>query len=331
MTSRRRWLPRPSQIEVTVFAGIAVWFGLADPLNVVYVSLGAAILLSALGLVVVSGWARQVNLAQYGFVGVGAYAASSAEGLPFPLRMLIGAAAAAVLAIPVGIAASRLAGLALGALTLVVGLTLWSLGRSPEVMARIGGDTFIGATVSRPSMLSSDRAYMVFALLVAGVAVVVVVALRRTRTGMALAALDLGDRGLGSIGYESRSLVITGFVVSAAFAGLGGVILGAGLGGVNANDILPFNSVVLYAFLFNAGASRPAAAVLTASTIPFVTALALPGYLLPLLGGVGLVIAGSFTPEGFLNVVDRFGADRRPTPAPPPIVEPIVEPTRVPA
>ena len=304
----RKFVPRPSHVEVGAFVAVALWFGLRDPLNVVYVSLGVAILLSALGLVVVSGWARQVNLAQYGFVGVGAYAASSAEGLPFPVRMLIGAAAAALLAVPVGVAASRLAGLALGALTLVVGLTLWSLARSPEVMARIGGDTFIGATVTRPSAFSSDRAYMWFAIVVGAVGLALVVGLRRTRTGMALTALHLGDKGLGSLGYEARSLVIVGFVVSAAFAGLGGVILGGGLGGVNANDILPFNSVVLYAFLFNAGASRPAAAVLTATSIPFVTALALPGYLLPLLGGVGLVYAGSFLPDGFLNAVDR---DRR--------------------
>ena len=306
-----RWKPRPSHMEVGAFAAVAIWFGLRDPLNVVYVSLGVAILLSALGLVVVSGWARQVNLAQYGFVGVGAYAASAAEGLPFPVRMLIGAVAAAAVAVPVGIAASRLAGLALGALTLVVGLTLWSLSRSPEVMSRIGGDTFIGATVTRPASLSSDSAYAVFALVVGAVALLVVVALRRTRTGMALSALSLGDTGLGSLGYEARSLVITGFVVSAAFAGLGGVILGAGLGGVNANDIVPFNSIVLYAFLFNAGASRPAAAVLTATSIPFVTALALPGYLLPLLGGAGLIVAGMFTPEGFLEVADSYATRRR--------------------
>jgi branched-chain amino acid transport system permease protein len=306
-----RRLVRPSRIEVAALAAIGIELGLSDPLNAGYVSLGVAVLLSALGLVVVSGWARQVNLAQYGFVGVGAYAASSAEGLPFAARLFVGVAAAALLAVPVGLAASRLAGLALGALTLVVGLTLWSLSRSPEVMARIGGDTFIGAAVSRPSMLTGERAYALFALAVGAIATLAVLAFRRTRTGIALASLAVGDKVMGSLGYESRRLVILGFVVSAGLAGLGGVVLAGGLGAVNANDILPFNSIVLYAFLFNAGADRPAAAVLTATLIPLTVALALPGYLLPLVGGVGLIVAGTFVPGGFLASIDGIGARRR--------------------
>jgi ABC-type branched-subunit amino acid transport system permease subunit len=133
---------------------------------------------------------------------------------------------------------------------------------------------------------------------------------------MALASLPVGDKVMGTLGYESRRLVIVGFVISAGLAGLAGVVLGGGLGAVNANDILPFNSIVLYAFLFNAGADRPAAAVLTATLIPLTVALALPVYLLPLIGGVGLIVAGSFMPEGFLTSIDERGARRRERRAP---------------
>jgi branched-chain amino acid transport system permease protein len=300
-----RWRPRPSQVQVALTTVVLIVLGFSDRLRVGYVGLGSALFVAALGLVVVSGWTRQVNLAQYGFIGVGAFAAAGVHDLPFLFRALAGAGAAALVAVPVGLAASRLRGLALGALTLLVGLTLWTLSLTPSVMARVGGDTFLGVAVNRPSFAASDRVYAGFALGVAVVALALVQVLRVTRTGRAMTALGTSRAALAATGWDPRALVVGAFVVSAAFAGLGGVLLAANYGSLNGNDLLPFNSVLLYAFLFIGGADRPAAAMTTASSIPLVAALGLSSAFLPLVGGAFLIYAGAFMREGSLDATDR--------------------------
>ena len=81
----------------------------------------AAIL--ALSLVVVTGYAGQVSLAQLTLAGVGGFALSGITeswGVPFPLAPLLAALIATVVGVVVGLPALRLRGLTLGVVTLAL-------------------------------------------------------------------------------------------------------------------------------------------------------------------------------------------------------------------
>src|SRR5262249_54360534 len=85
----------------------------------------------ALSLVVVTGYAGQVSLAQLALAGVGAFMVSYLSfdwGVPFPFAPLIAAATAALVGVVVGLPALRLRGLTLGVVTLALSAgieTLW--------------------------------------------------------------------------------------------------------------------------------------------------------------------------------------------------------------
>jgi ABC-type branched-subunit amino acid transport system permease subunit len=303
-------MTRPSLLSAWLPAVVLAVVGLGSPSGTRYVCLGVSLFLAGLGLVVVAGWSRQANLGQYAFLGVGAYGAALVHG-PFPLKAAAAMAAAALVAVPVGLAATRLRGLALGALTLLVGLTVWTLAGTPEVLRVAGGDTFQGVGVARPSLLHGGRALAIAALVLAVVALAAVEWLRRSRTGRAIAALATTRPALAASGWDTRWLVVCAFAISAALAGLGGLVMATTYGSVNASDLVPFNSLVLYAFVMNAGADRTAAAAIAATAVPVAAALGIGGEVLAIASGLALVLAGTFVPQGFLVMQEERVAGRR--------------------
>lgn len=73
----------------------------------------------AISSTVLTGWAGQLSLGQFAFVGVGAYATGYySEGLPLPISLLLGVVWGVGLAIVIGLPALRLKGLNLAIITL---------------------------------------------------------------------------------------------------------------------------------------------------------------------------------------------------------------------
>jgi branched-chain amino acid transport system permease protein len=269
--------------------------------------LGAACgtFIAGLGVVVTTGWARQPNLGQLGFMGVGAYAAGWLEGWPWALRLAAGALAGALAAVPVGLAASRLRGLALGALTLLAGVTVWSLGRTPDVMAWIGASNSTGVILARPPWAESEQGFAVVALAVAAVALAVVLGFRRSRAGRAMAGLATAPRALVADGWRPRRLVLASFMLSAALGGAGGVVFATSYGSLSAVDIDPFRSLLVFAQISVLGASCTVAPALTAGLLASFAMWDLPGTWLGIVSGLGLVLAGATMPVGYLTSLTR--------------------------
>ena len=81
----------------------------------------------ALSLVVVTGYAGQVSLAQLALAGVGGFMLSYLSvdwGVPFPIAPLLAATAAAIVGVLVGLPALRLRGLMLGVVTFALAFGL---------------------------------------------------------------------------------------------------------------------------------------------------------------------------------------------------------------
>ena len=185
------------------------------------VSLCAAIVL--LSIVVVTGYAGQLSLAQYAMAGFGAWVAGrlvAVYQLPFLLGLLAGVAAAVPLGMIFALPAVRTRGINLAIVTLGLGTTL-------ELMLfnnrnYTGG--IYGTPVGDPSLfgfeISSIRhpeRYGIFVLGMALLAVVLVANVRRGRSGRRLIAVRTNERAAASLGINIAAAKLFAFAFVVLF------------------------------------------------------------------------------------------------------------------
>lgn len=205
-----------------------------------------ALAIIMLSLVVLTGYGGEVSLGQMTFVGIGALVVSKMFQGDFGIASLvvgglIAGAAGALVALP----ALRLRGLylALGTLAFAAAMDklVFEFG---AIGFRLGGS---GARVRRPTLfgisLEGERAYAIL-LAVAFVALAaVVVAIRRGRFGRFLLALRDSPVACGTLGLSITTTRVLVFAVSAAMAGVGGVLYSGQQVSVGATDFAMFQSL----------------------------------------------------------------------------------------
>lgn len=223
-------LPRTATARVATPPGawiVAVVLFLL-PLGLAGTDLHTSVQVPALGvvllsLVVVTGRGGQISLGQAAYAGLGALftallAAGRFPGLP-RLPELAALAVAVVLVAPLGVLTGWPAigrhGLALALATFAVGV-----GVSRFVFAQPYATS--GLSLDRPAGFDGDRAYYVLELGLLAAALLATGALRRGRTGRALAAMRDHASGASAAGVRVPSLKLTAFVAGAALAALGG-------------------------------------------------------------------------------------------------------------
>ncbi|MFB6847793.1 ATP-binding cassette domain-containing protein [Streptomyces sp. NPDC056373] len=225
----------------------------------------AVILLS---LVVVTGRGGQISLGQAGYAGLGALftallASGRFPGLP-RLPELAALAVAVVLVAPLGLLTGWPAigrrGLALALATFAVGV-----GVSRFVFAQPYATA--GLALGRPAGFDGDRAYYVLELLLLAVALLATHALRRGRTGRALAAMRDHERGAQAAGVRVPSLKLLAFVAGAALAALGGAMLGMGLRAFDAGAYDPVRGLLWFAAVVVLGADSTLGALAAAALL----------------------------------------------------------------
>ena len=214
LRGRRRWV-----WTACLLAALTVFPLLASPYHV---ALGLALLANvalASAWALFSGPTRYLSLAAAAFYGAGAYTtAVVAARLVWPLPVLAGALAAALLALPVGLLALRLRGPYFAILT---------FGLSELVRhAVIAYESRVTGTVGRMLFLQLDRITIYYGLLVIAVAAVTAaVLLRRSRWGLALVAIGGDEERAEVLGVRPTWIKINVFVVSAALMGATGAAI----------------------------------------------------------------------------------------------------------
>lgn len=183
--------------------------------------------IAGLSIVVLTGWAGQISLGQYAFLGIGAVVAGGASdrgGLPFPVSVLLGVLAAAGLAVLVGLPALRVRGVYLGAVTFAL---------AAAVSSTLFDPTFFGwllpAEVTRPVLFGvptdSERIFY-FVCLVALVAALAFVGyLRRSRIGRLFIASRDNSAALSATGVSAVRTKLLAFAISGGLAGFAGALL----------------------------------------------------------------------------------------------------------
>ncbi|MFE2430001.1 ATP-binding cassette domain-containing protein [Streptomyces sp. NPDC059373] len=259
-----------------------------------------------LSLVVVTGLGGQISLGQAAYAGLGALftallAAGRFPGVP-ALPQLAALAVAVLLVAPLGLLtggpAVRRRGLALALATFAVGVAV-----SRFVFDQPYATS--GLALARPDGFVADRAYYVLELVLLGAALLAVRALRRGRTGRALAAMADHEAGAAAAGVPVAGLKLVTFVVGAALAALGGGLLGMGVQAFDAGAFDPVRGLLWFAAVIVLGADSPLGAMAAAALLIGLDAGTKEGVAAALIGL--LAIFPFLSPSRFLT------AERRPS------------------
>ena len=216
-------------------------------IDAITVSLGVAIVL--LSIVVLTGYAGQLSLAQYSIAGFGAYVAGrlvAVFDIPFLLGLLAGVAAAVPLGLIFGLPAVRTRGINLAIVTLGLGTTI-------ELMLfknrnYTGGVQ--GTQVGNPDLFGYDigsinhpARYGIFVLVMTMLAVAVIANVRRGRSGRRLIAVRTNERAAAALGIDVMVAKLFAFSFASAIAALGGIVLSFRLSSISYQSFSNFTSI----------------------------------------------------------------------------------------
>jgi ABC-type branched-subunit amino acid transport system permease subunit len=183
-----------------------------------------------LSLLVLTGWAGQISLGQFAFVGVG-----SATGawmslhwhIDIVLELVLAGLIGATVAVVIGIPALRIRGLFLAVATLGFSQAAGSYFLKYTHFSWIPTqDQAVGrlAVFGRVQIDSEQRFYF-FCLAVLLVCIAAVRGLHRSRIRRVLVALRENERGVQAFGVNVVRAKLTAFAFSGFFAAVGGVLL----------------------------------------------------------------------------------------------------------
>jgi ABC-type branched-subunit amino acid transport system ATPase component/ABC-type branched-subunit amino acid transport system permease subunit len=251
-------------VMLAVLAVVAVLVPLVLPngrvILLTYIALYGII---AVSLVVLTGWAGQISLGQFAFVGLGAAVSASMlvhAGADFLLAALVAALAGAAAAVLVGIPALRIQGLFLAVATLAFAVPVSTFLLNSRYFPTLNPSQF-----DRPILLERfnlDDPLTFYFVCVGALLVAIALArnFRRSRAGRAVIAVRDNERGAASYAISPMRAKLTAFAFSGALAGFAGAFYAVALRGVPFSGFDPLLSVeVLIAAVLGGLGSIPGA------------------------------------------------------------------------
>lgn len=229
----------------------------------------------AVSLVVLTGWAGQISLGQFGIVGVAAATAgglAANHNLDFFLTLFAGVGAGTVAAVLIGLPALRVQGLFLAVTTLAFAQAVSGYVLNPAYPI---GDALLpesGNRINRPILwgridLSGERAYYYFCLAFLALVLLAAAAYRRNRAGRVLIAVRDNPRAAPSYSINLARSRLAAFAVSGALASVGGVLLGYQLGAIDRVTYGVGNSLEIFIIAVVGGLTSLPGAVMGAAVI----------------------------------------------------------------
>jgi branched-chain amino acid transport system permease protein len=186
----------------------------------------------AVSLVVLTGWAGQISLGQFGLVGVGAAVAGGIvadRNIDFFVACFIGIAAGALAAVVIGLPAIRIQGLYLAVTTLAFGYAMANYVLNPGFAL---GDALLPdefGTLVRPSLygvwdLENNRSFYYVCVVALALTMAAALSFRNNRSGRVLIAMRDNQRAASSYAINPVRVRLAAFAVSGGMAGLAGVL-----------------------------------------------------------------------------------------------------------
>jgi ABC-type branched-subunit amino acid transport system ATPase component/ABC-type branched-subunit amino acid transport system permease subunit len=317
--ARQRRLPVPGVVVALVLAAVLpTTLGelvLSDK-NALLGSAACAWAIAAISLNILMGYAGQISLGQFAFVGVGAFTTgivTSTEQLrlPWTVGLLAAAAAGGLIAFLVGLPALRLRGLYLAVVTVAVAYVGW---QSLFRVEAIGGGS-AGKLTPPPyfgdTAIDSNAGFLSIAAVLLVLVWQLDVNLTRSRVGRAFQAVKADEAVAASFGVDVARYKLLAFTLSGALAGVAGALIGTAYGTVTASTFDYARSLLLVVIVVIGGLGSRWGVVTAA-----VFATLLPDLLVGIFGagirGLDLVINAlllmytlAMHPGGFAGAVEE--------------------------
>ena len=283
-----------------------------------------------LSIVVLTGFVGQISLAQMTFAGFSAFTVSTLSvehGWPFPWPILAGTVVALVAGMIVAVPALRVRGVSLAIITFACAVAAdTAVFRHPSV-----NDPLLGAAVDPPDWVDQNRGTTyellglhigdgklpnpmtaMFCLIFAVVLCYAVANLRRSATGRQMLAVRSNERAAAAAGVSVAGTKILGFALSASIAGIAGAVIAYRSGGASPDRFDYLQSLVFFAYAYLGGISTVAGAIIGGIIVSggllwtfLVEVVGISSDFTFLLGGVGLIAAAIFAPEGTAGQLRR--------------------------
>jgi len=219
----------------------------------------------ALSLVLLVGYAGQVSLCQLTFMGIGAFCMGKVAGGGSLFGVVVAVAVCAAVGALVALPTTRLRGLYLALATFAFAEGVQT-GFFSDL--RVFGDSGIpGQRLSIGGWsLSSDRAEVILLAVVFVLAAWAVLAIRRSRHGRRLVALNDSPAACATVGLNPTVTKVAIFALAAGLAGLGGALWGTLQLTVTSRTFTIFNGVTFLLFLVIWGTRTVSGAFLASLT-----------------------------------------------------------------
>ena len=223
--------PRTVTMVALSVAGLVLAIVIAPQLSNFHALVAGSALVYAgvlLSLVLITGMAGQVSLAQWSFVGIGAVLLSHVgDGLPYWLALLISTLASAAVGALIALPALRLRGLYLALSTLAFAVLVDKVAFTNSHVFTTRGASI---PVRSPKLfgLQADSFSSMIPLLAVVVALdaILVLTIRRGRFGRALTAMRDAPQAASALGLDIVRTKLIVFTLSAGMAGLMGGLYG---------------------------------------------------------------------------------------------------------
>ncbi|MBS1842983.1 MAG: ATP-binding cassette domain-containing protein [Actinobacteria bacterium] len=281
----------------------AVLLATTPPIWIDAITVTICVAMILLSIVVLTGYAGQLSLAQFALAGFGAYVGGrllATTGMPFWLGILFGIAATIPLGILFGLPAVRTRGINLAIVTL-------GLGSAIELVLFGNADFtggFSGTQIGEPSLFglninaaSHPTRYGLLVLVCLVIATLVVGNMRRGRSGRRLIAVRTNERAAAALGISVPGAKLYAFAVAAAIAGLGGILYAFRTTSISYTEFTSFTSITMVAYAMIGGLGYLFGPVIGATLAPgSITERLLNsidpaiGKYIPLIGGVSVIV-----------------------------------------
>ncbi|WP_330186358.1 ATP-binding cassette domain-containing protein [Dactylosporangium sp. AC04546] len=256
-------------VTTAIWLGVATFvaLGFTDGWSISVANAAIAALVS-LAIVIVTGYAGQISLATYAFMGIGALLGAHTAGtwgLGYPMTMLLGTIGGGVAGLLIGLPAIRVRGIDLTVTTLVFSIVI---ANTVFVSATFIGSAYDGVVVPAPTLFGLDIDPGVhpgrFTILCLGVLLLVgigILNLRRSAAGRRLLAVRANERGAAALGISVGGAKVAAFALGGAVAGLAGSLAVFRSRTITFADFDVFRSIFALAFTIVSGVGYVAGAL----------------------------------------------------------------------
>lgn len=303
---------------------------LVDPTTVSIISF-----VWALSVVVVTGYAGQISLAQLTFAGLGAFIAAKSAvvwHLPFPLPVLVGGLVAMVIALVVGAPSLRVRGLNLAVITLGIAMVAdvmffadISVTGGPDGIP-IPPAKFLGVNLNA---LTHARSFSVAVLVVALLLGLGVAMLRKTSLAARMLAIRSNERGAAATGISASRTKLIAFMIGGFIAGVGGSMEAYRQLQINWTNFSFTFSLLLVGYAYLGGITSISGAIAAGILLSGGIVTAIFNFqgnaeqIVGVVGGFGVILIVLFHPDGigalprqFMSVILRRHHEDPPTSEP---------------